>query len=176
MISRCKYSSTAPGGSATAGLPAEAPASAGAKAGYSLAEILVVLAIIGLIIAVVPLGISRMLPGMALDTAAQTLAEELRTARARAVDTGTDSGYRVAQDGLTPVGDAGAVDLQGAGKIEYHAPDLSGHITRQDRFRFLPDGSSTGGYFLLKAEDRERRVAVHWLFGHVEVLRGEGAP
>lgn len=140
-------------------------------AGYSLAELLVVLAIIALLLAVVPLGLARVLPGARLSADAERFAAELRALRTEAVETGKEAVLQIAGGKVISQSDSLELGLGGAVAVRYLAPSSAGNLREQATFRFLPDGSSTGGVFVLSTDGRKRQVAVNWLFGHVEIVK-----
>ncbi|GGF23642.1 general secretion pathway protein GspH [Aliidongia dinghuensis] len=138
--------------------------------GFTLIEMVVVLAIMGLVLAMVaargPLGM-RTLTARA---AGNELASGFRQARARAiadnrpVEVSIDlaaHNWRIGNDRPTafPRG------------LEIAVLTVAGQ-TRGDQlaqFRFLPDGSSTGGRVELKDGRRRLRVGIDWLNGRVSV-------
>jgi general secretion pathway protein H len=138
--------------------------------GFTLIELVVVLAILGLVLAMVaargPLGLHT----LTARAAANGLAAGFRQARARAVtenrpievsiDLSAHS-WRIGADRptLLPRGLDIAV-LTVAGQ------SVGGTIAD---FRFLPDGSSTGGRVELKDGRRQMRIGIDWLNGRVSV-------
>lgn len=149
--------------------------SAPSATGYSLAELLVVLAIIALLLAVVPLGLARVLPGARLNADAQRFAAGLRALRTEAVERGAEAVLRIKGGKVTSEAGGRELDVGDAVAVRYLAPGPAGGLGEQTTFRFLPDGSSTGGVFVLSTDGRERRVTINWLFGHVQVSKAGGA-
>ncbi len=69
------------------------------QAGYTLTELLVVLLLLSLITALGPVAIQKLLPGMAVNSAVQTLQADLQTLRTRALTSGSIGELRIENDG-----------------------------------------------------------------------------
>jgi general secretion pathway protein H len=141
-----------------------------AERGFTIIELVVVLAILGLVLAMVaargPLGTHT----LTARAAANELATGFRAARAQAiagnrpvavtVDLAAHS-WRIGTERPTALPrDLGIAVLTVAGQ--------AAHGTLAD-FRFLPDGSSTGGRVELTDGKRRMRIGIDWLNGRVSV-------
>ncbi len=138
-----------------------------ASAGFTLLELLVVLAILALAAAVVVPVAKPSRGGLALKASVLGLSAQLKRVRSAAVDQNVEH--------------AVLVDLkrnlywvEGSGTARRIAPQLasSADVRPQDvvgpatvRFRFLPDGTSSGGAVVLNDGRRAARVAVDWRTG-----------
>ncbi len=69
------------------------------QAGYTLTELLVVLLLLSLVTAIGPVAVHKLLPGMAVKSAAQTLQADLQTLRTRALTSGSTGELRIENDG-----------------------------------------------------------------------------
>ncbi|MCL4766557.1 MAG: GspH/FimT family pseudopilin [Hyphomicrobiaceae bacterium] len=140
---------------------------AGAAAGFTLLEMLVVLAILALASVVVIPSVSPSRADLALKASALGLSAQMRSARSAAVDRNVEH--------------AVVVDLkhklywvEGSAMARRIAPRLalSADMRPQDvvgpatvRFRFHPDGTSSGGALVLREGSRAARVAIDWRTG-----------
>jgi len=144
------------------------------EAGYTLLEVLVVLAIMAVVSSPAILLTSHPTATLDIRAAANLVAAELRLARARAIRSSAEAlvtvdiaAHQVWADAPAPrreLGPAIALELVTA------APERVSATV--GRFRFFPDGSSTGGAVTLRAGARTTRVVIDWLTGLPRV-RGE---
>lgn len=140
------------------------------EGGFTLIELVVVLAILGLVLAMVaargPLGLQT----LTARAAANGLATGFRQARTQAItqnrpvevsiDLAAHS-WRIGADRPT---------LMPRG-LEIAVLTVAGQSVggTQAEFRFLPDGSSTGGRVELRDGRRRMRIGIDWLNGRVSV-------
>jgi general secretion pathway protein H len=142
--------------------------------GFTLLELLVVIAIMAALTAAFPLALNRFVPARRVDGAARELLADIRLAQARSVASNA------------------AVEIVPAGQ-GYEVRAASGSetrvvVTRQLRsstvlalyslvdeslplaaFRVFPDGSSTGGRFVVRDGERARSVTVSQLTGRAHI-------
>jgi general secretion pathway protein H len=147
-------------------------ARASGNAGFTVIEVVVVLAVLGMALAIVaargPLG-TRTLSARA---AAQELAAGLREARATAIRRNRPSLLVVDVASRSwRLGDAKPTRLPDhvALSAAVGAAETTGRA--EARFRFLPDGSSSGGRVVLVDGRRSLQVGVDWLTGRVSVAQ-----
>ena len=83
------------------------------QAGYTLTEMLIVLLLLSLMTAIGPVAIQKLLPSVAVNSAAQTLLSDLHTLRVRALISGSEGQLRIDKEG-------GGYSLQLAEQIIRH--------------------------------------------------------
>ena len=144
----------------------------GRLAGFTLLELLVVLAIVASLAAMFPLALNRFLPARRVDAAARELLADIRLAQARSVAMDaivvlalTPTGYEVRD--LDP---KGAVvqnrSLRQSTKVGLRFVD---GLRELPALRVYPDGSSSGGRFVIVDGDRRRELTVSELTGRVRL-------
>jgi general secretion pathway protein H len=141
-------------------------------AGFTLIEMMVVLVVLGLALTLIlARGPMRSVAAEA-GSAAGSVAQALRVARAQAIAQGRPlrvlldaAGHRVLPENLPAVALPAAVSMD--------VTDASGARMRAGVIGFAPDGSSTGGAVELADGGRRVRVAVDWLTGRVRVDAGQ---
>lgn len=139
--------------------------------GFTLLEMLVVLALLGLALGIVaghgPLGA----PTLAARAAAHDLAAGFREARAAAILRNRPNFVLVdlARHDWR-IGDGKPNPLPT--RLAISATTVAGQAlgSQQARFRFLPDGSASGGRVTLRDGRRELQVGIDWLTGRVSVV------
>ena len=138
--------------------------------GFTLFELLVVLAILSLVVALGTPAFRRALPGLELKSGVESVAAQLREARALAIGRNAEvelvvnldeRSFRVADEPPLRLAPEIGINLLTAGQ-EIIAARIGG-------IRFYPDGTSTGGGITLALDGRHYRVAVDWLTGRVAV-------
>ena len=128
---------------------------------------LVVLAVAGFIMAGVASYSTQSMPGTKLKSAAQRLADTLRTAQAMAVVDGTPVTVAISPGSGTYLVEPGgeATSLPPGTSLSF-TPD-SFLPTKLPGIRFYPDGSAAGGEVVFTAGDRSFHIAVDWLTSRV---------
>lgn len=139
------------------------------RAGYTLAELLVVLVIIALVSAIVLPRFFVNHPGRELQRASGQLATLLREGRQTAMQSGDSREVILQLDNKT-------ASMRGRNKLvlpkdieidSRTAAPVSSDDTAG--VMFFPDGSSTGGEFILELAGKQRTVSVNWANGAVHV-------
>jgi len=145
--------------------------------GFTLLELLVVIAIMSALTAVFPLALNRFVPARRADAAARELLADIRLAQARSVTVGgpidvvpVTNGYEVRTAGESDVSTVASRQWRASTALELRSLDDS---RDQPTFRVFPDGSSTGGRFLIRDGERVRNVLVSELTSRVKIESGE---
>jgi general secretion pathway protein H len=136
--------------------------------GFTLLELLVVLAIMTLALAAAPALLSKARPGVAAQVAVQRLGNELRTARAAAVEQDREVDLIldvVSRAYATP--DNRTVRLPDG--LAWNIADGALAPSKKIVIAFYPDGSSSGGTIDFSFRDRTYRIVDHWLTGRVSI-------
>ena len=139
----------------------------GRQRGFTLLELLVVLAILVLLTAALPVALPRLVPGQQLRVESASLAAALRLTR----DETVLSGRRVELE-LNPAGtelarDGGAVVWKSIGGTDVMWKG-EGSIDPND-IQFWPDGSASGGAFVLKLANHTATISLSPMTGRVTV-------
>jgi len=136
--------------------------------GFTLIELLVVLAILVGLSAAFPLAWQRLSPQRQVQIYARRLESDLRLLRAQAMQGNAPAelsvmdaahAYRLSPEGTTR-------ELPAAITLRLLAP-VSAQQQEPAALRFYPDGSSSGGEFVLEREGRKAMLAVSALTGRV---------
>jgi general secretion pathway protein H len=140
--------------------------------GFTLIEVLVVLVVLGLLIGIVVTRGPQRSVTLDVRAAAQTIAANLRAARAEAIAHNRDTVFvlDVAQHNFRI----------GSGPVSQLSPNIAlamltvAGATGQTMgvMRFSPDGSSTGGRIALSEGTKRVQVLVDWLTGRVSINDG----
>ncbi|HLS83156.1 MAG TPA: GspH/FimT family protein [Arenimonas sp.] len=143
--------------------------------GYSLLELLLVVALIAALAALSAMVVGQALPGRELRGSARDLAADLRFTRARAIASGREQVFVMDLDRRRWQGADGRegdwpASLRMVATVAREEQPAQGHAA----VRFFPDGSASGGRFVLAYQQARWRVDVAWLTGEVSLRRGEG--
>jgi general secretion pathway protein H len=134
--------------------------------GFTLLELLVVIAIMALMSVAIPIALPHLLPQQRLRSDSQSLATGLREARADAATLG-----RPVELKFDPV----ACRLERTGHMSVWAPSRGISVTAQmtgsepSALRFFPDGSSSGGTYVLALADARVTIKVSPMTGRIRV-------
>ncbi len=124
--------------------------------GFTLIEMLVVLVILGLSIALILARGPAQSGGFDLQSAAETVAQQLRLARSEAIATDRITTF-TGNTALPP-------------EVAMAMTTATGGKPRPLRaISFAPDGSSSGGRVVLIARGHERQILVDWLTGRISL-------
>jgi|HubBroStandDraft_1064217.scaffolds.fasta_scaffold03297_6 general secretion pathway protein H len=138
------------------------------RSGFTLVELLVVLSILGLLVMTASTTLQTALPALALKSAAQILADDLRATRRSALLQGRETSFTLLPGAYAPgegvrpraLPDGTGIRLAAVRARPGAAPDV---------IRFFADGSSTGGRVELLLGKRTRAIEIDWLTGRVLV-------
>ena len=143
----------------------------GTQGGFTLLEILVVLVIATLLFTLIPPLFSGALPGVKLKGAARDLAVTMRDVRSQAIITNTEQTIHLdmeAQAYQVGSGKPAALPEGITITMQPHTEE-TGLGTTQPYLRFFPDGSSSGGQFILQDSSRSYQLDVDWLTGAIQI-------
>jgi general secretion pathway protein H len=141
------------------------------QGGFTLLEILVVLVIATLLFTLIPPLFSGALPSVRLKGAARDLVVVMRDVRSQAIITNTEQtiyldteaqAYHVGSGKPSSLPEGITITMQP------HAEETRLE-TRQPYLRFFPDGSSSGGLFILQDSSRSYQLDVDWLTGAIQI-------
>lgn len=136
------------------------------EAGFTVIEIIVVLALLALAYALVAPSVAGLLGRPRFDDAVRQLIISLREARATAITTSRDTHFAVASDRRSwRAGKYVGTVAEGV-SLSLKAPVGVVGATPSE-IVFFPDGSSTGGRFVLTSGRRARVVVVDWVSGRI---------
>jgi general secretion pathway protein H len=138
--------------------------------GFTLIEMIVVLTVLGLLTVLLVNNASQVSPATHARSAAQGISAALRSARSEALSTNRsitfslDVANRIYRWGQSPVARLpGNIQLSVLTSRDQLASDTIG------RFRFDPDGGSTGGRVTIEGGGRIWWVGIDWLSGRVSL-------
>jgi general secretion pathway protein H len=136
--------------------------------GFTLIELMVVMMLVMLLFAVVGVSVTRSVEGAELRAVEREITAGLRHTRGQAIIQRAQQVFTVDTENRT---------WQAAGKDPVELPEgleITMNTARSEltgegvgNIRFYPDGASTGGSIMLKAQDREWHIAVAWLTGEI---------
>ena len=148
-----------------------------AQSGFTLLELLVVIAIMAALTAAFPLALNRFVPARRADAAARELLADIRLAQARSVAADrvvsivpTTHGYDVMAAELAETRTLSARVWRESTRLVLRSLDDTRELTT---FGVFPDGSTTGGRFLIRDGERVRSVTVSELTARVRIESGE---
>ena len=144
------------------------------SAGFSLIELMLVVVLIVATAAMAAMVIGDRMPGQQLRGAARELAAQLRYTRAQAIASGRPQVFTLdarTRQWVGPQQRHGELPQEievkaTTARIEQREPDSAS-------VRFFPQGSSTGGRFVLFRERAAWQVDIDWLTGQVSLSRSE---
>lgn len=142
--------------------------------GFTLLELLVVIAIMAALTAVFPLALNRIVPARRVDGAARELLADIRLAQARSVAANsavdivpTSNGYEVRVGAEREARSVVVRKLSRSTTLALYSVEADAHPLAV--FRAFPDGSSTGGRFVVRDGQRARSVSVSQLTSRVRI-------
>jgi general secretion pathway protein H len=149
-----------------------ARAEAGRGAGFTLLELMVVIAIMASLTAAFPLALNRFVPARRVDAAARALLADIRLAQARSVNLDVvvrlvprQHGYEM-RDATGPTATSPPVEWRESTSLSLGAGDGSRTLLE---LRIYPDGSSSGGRFVIQDGTRRRDITVSELTGRARL-------
>jgi general secretion pathway protein H len=140
--------------------------------GFTLLELIVVLVLVAAMVAIGATAMARKLPGQRLQQSARELAAQLRFTRAQAIASGKSQLFTLdARSREWQAGDKRAGIL--GRDIAIVATGARNEQQREGvaAVRFFPEGSATGGRFVLSHGRAAWQVDVQWLTGEVSMKR-----
>ena len=141
------------------------------QGGFTLLEILVVLVIATLLFTLIPPLFSGALPGVRLKGAVRDLAVVMRDVRSQAIITNTEQTIHIDTETQAYHVGSGKPSALPEGvtiTMQPHAEETRLE-TAQPYLRFFPDGSSSGGQFILQDGSRSYQLDVDWLTGAIQI-------
>ena len=139
--------------------------SAGTERGFTLLELLVVIAIMAALTAAFPLALNRFVPARRVDAAAHTLVADIRTAQSRSLSLNQPVALEVNQHHYS-VASAKPRELRASTFLELRSAD---GMRELPAFKVFPDGSTSGGRFVIRDGERVRVIEVSALTGRISV-------
>ena len=140
-------------------------------AGFTMLELLVVIVLIGVLAAISPPIFSNGVSAAEHRALARSVAQTLRFARSEAVANRTDVGVEFnLQDRTFQLPD-GKRKGKWPENIALELTTTAAETVDEKRayVRFYADGGSTGGRVTLKYKEREYRIDISWLTGHIAI-------
>ncbi len=140
-------------------------------AGFTMLELLVVIVLIGVLAAISPPLFSNSVSAAEQRALARSVAQTLRFARSEAVANRTDVGVEFNLQDRT-------FQLPGGKRKGKWPENIALELTttaaetvdeKHAYVRFYADGGSTGGRVTLKYKEREYRIDISWLTGHIAI-------
>jgi general secretion pathway protein H len=149
----------------------------GRARGFTLLELLVVIAIMAALAAAFPLALNRFVPARRVDGAARELLADIRVAQARSVASDAAVEIVPAEHGYeVRVGTGRESRVVVARKLRSSTVlalySLADEAHPLAAFRAFPDGSSSGGRFVVRDGERVRSVSVSQLTSRTHVEAG----
>lgn len=136
--------------------------------GITLVELIVVLAVVAILTTLVAPTLSSMLPGRHLDQATAMLQEASRSARTRAIASGTDTTLSIdVFSGRLRIGDDGSRDLPPGVGLQAIVAETPAAESGVAEIVFFADGTSSGGLVKLTNDEAVALVRVDWFDGRV---------
>jgi len=141
------------------------------SAGFTMLELLVVIVLIGVLAAISPPIFSNGVSAAEHRALARSVAQTLRFARSEAVANRTDVGVEFNLQDRT-------FQLPGGKRKGKWPENIALELTttaaetideKHAYVRFYADGGSTGGRVTLKYKEREYRIDISWLTGHIAI-------
>lgn len=145
------------------------------NAGFTVAELLIAILIVSLM-AILVLPVTRGPPAKAtLHSTATTLAGQLRLARADAIRKNKDQvlAFDTTRRTFHVPGVTTRKKIPDSVALRFETLQKERINPTQGQIRFHPDGSATGGRFVLKTGQQSARVTVDWMTGHVGMRYAE---
>lgn len=139
--------------------------------GFTMLELLVVIVLIGVLAAISPPIFSNGVSAAEHRALARSVAQTLRFARSEAVANRTDVGVEFNLQDRT-------FQLPGGKRKGKWPENIALELTttaaetvdeKHAYVRFYADGGSTGGRVTLKYKEREYRIDISWLTGHIAI-------
>jgi general secretion pathway protein H len=139
--------------------------------GYALVELLVVLTIMAVVLALAVPMFGNGITTTELKGTARELASALRITRSRAIASGTDAVLVIDANAhsFRIEGDNRRFTIPERLQIKVTSAAWQQVDANEAAFRFLPDGSASGGRVVLSEGQRLYRVDVDWVTGQVNL-------
>lgn len=138
--------------------------------GFTTIELIIVLTIVGLMYALATPLLASLLDRPRLDRVVTDLVSALRAARSDAAVHSRPVIYRIEARGQAWRIDSQRYTLPADVTVNLVPIGGENKARRDDTLTFFPDGSSTGGVFVIGQLEQRRRVRVDWLTGQVRAV------
>lgn len=140
-------------------------------AGFTMLELLVVIVLIGVLAAISPPIFSNGVSAAEHRALARSVAQTLRFARSEAVANRTDVGVEFNLQDRTFQLPGGKRKGKWPENIALELTTTAAETVDETHayVRFYADGGSTGGRVTLKYKEREYRIDISWLTGHIAI-------
>ena len=149
------------------------------EAGYTLTEMLVVLLLLSLITAIGPVAIQKLMPSVAVNSAARTLNADLETLRIRAMMSGSEGRLQVDQDGHhydLLIGGETIRQRNLANSVRVSAQNFEEQDYKEDGEQSLLVLASAGGRLsgaplVLRRGNKTKYIEINSVFGTAQIAR-----
>jgi len=144
------------------------------EAGYTLTEMLVVLLLLSLITAIGPVAIQKLLPSLAVNSAAKTLSADLETLRIRAMMSGSEGRLQVDPNGVQYellIGGEAIRQRDLASSVRVSAQNYEEDGEQHLLVLASADGRLSGAPLVLRRGNKTKYIEINSVFGTAQIAK-----